>query len=268
MLLRIYSDLHMDPAYFDPFIMPETNRDHETVLIIAGDAAEQRNAVDWIHAATQRFKHVIYVMGNHEYYGGNIKRTPEKIIEAFQDRYGSVPTNFNLLDSDTVEIDDVVFIGATLWTDFSKGNHLLMYQARGSMNDYRKIRHGSPAAPWAHKLTPQVVYEIHNAHKRYIVDQVEKFQDRKLVVVTHHAPSELSIAPKYKGHHLNHLYYSDLSDILVDYDINLWVHGHIHHHVDYTIGGTRVVANPRGYISTKFHMAEETDFDELFTVEI
>ncbi len=47
------------------------------------------------------------------------------------------------------------------------------------------------------------------------------------------------IGPKLKG--------SDLEDLIRRFDVDLWLHGHTHHNVDYRVGDTRVVSNQRGY---------------------
>jgi Icc-related predicted phosphoesterase len=38
-----------------------------------------------------------------------------------------------------------------------------------------------------------------------------------------------------------------MSRFIVESEAQLWVHGHIHYCRDYTLGKTRVLANPRGY---------------------
>lgn len=268
MKIRPWSDLHMDPAHFDPFEIALRGDECDTVLVVAGDAAERNNSVDWFLEATDTFKHVIYVLGNHEFYGSNIKRMPEKFIDRMIELNGSVPDNFHLLNPGTLAIEDTVFIGATLWTDFQKGNGMVMYDAGQKMNDYRNIRHGPPNVPWSFKLKPEHVYKIHKEHVKFIEDEVDKHQDKKVVVITHHAPHELSIKPEYKGHSLNGCYYTDLSHVIEPRKIDVWIHGHIHHHVDYNILGTRIVANPRGYVSTRYKEHEQTGFDPTFTIEV
>ena len=39
-------------------------------------------------------------------------------------------------------------------------------------------------------------------------------------------------------------------EFILDYpQIKLWTHGHTHEDFDYMIGSTRIVCNPRGYLS-------------------
>jgi hypothetical protein len=51
-------------------------------------------------------------LGNHEFYGQKIPKLIDEIKEVAQ---GS---NVHVLENQSVEIGDVVFLGATLWTDF------------------------------------------------------------------------------------------------------------------------------------------------------
>lgn len=82
------------------------------------------------------------------------------------------------------------------------------------------------------------------------------------MVVTHHAPSPRSIPPEFRGDPLSACYASDLEDLIVDGRPALWVHGHIHTKVDYRVGRSRVIANPRGY------PGEGNAFDPQLVVEI
>lgn len=270
MKIRIMSDLHLDPTWFLPLDIPHTRDEHETVLVIAGDAAEQKKAVPFILEMMDRFRHVILVPGNHEYYGGNTKRTPEKIMECIEANVGANPDNFSLLDRSEIVIDDVVFIGATLWTDFDGHSPLLMELASERMNDYRKIRTGPPNKPWQRKLRPDDVYLMHCKDRDYITHRVREWErtEKKVVVISHHAPTHKSIDHRFVGNALNGCYYSDQSNLILDRDIDLWIHGHVHQRHDYTLPDdlTRIVCNPRGYVSAK--KQEQTEFDPLFTIEL
>ena len=87
-----------------------------------------------------------------------------------------------------------------------------------------------------------------------------------MVVITHHAPSFMSVNDRYKGDTLmNGGYASELGEFILDHEnIKLWCHGHMHDPVDYMIGTTRIVANPRGYVGQ-----EDTDrFNPNFVVEL
>jgi hypothetical protein len=61
-------------------------------------------------------------------------------------------------------------------------------------------------------------------------------------------------------------YASDLEPLFGKAD--LWCHGHIHASVDYTVGGTRVVSNPRGYPDEGRLEGGGAEFDAGFVIEI
>lgn len=263
MKIRVMSDLHADPAHFDEFVLEPMESDVDTILLLCGDVAEQTSGVALVASIAPRFRHVIWLMGNHEYYSGNIKRTPEKI----RDKLASMNVdNVSVTVKDTIHIDDVTFVCATLWSDFNNHDPMVMLAASGGMNDYRKIRCGPDSAPWKRKISPGIVYVIHKEHLAFIQDEVAKYSDRKVVVVSHHAPSIKSIDPQYYTHKLNHCYFTELHDYIYDSNILLWAHGHTHNFAEYDINNTRVVCNPRGYQTLRF--VEQTNFNPIYSFDV
>ena len=77
--------------------------------------------------------------------------------------------------------------------------------------------------------------------------------DGPTVVVTHHAPHPDSLPDPHAD--LRWCYASDLRDLIHARGPDLWVHGHVHAAVDYAVGPSRIVCNPRG------HPEETTGFD-------
>jgi Icc-related predicted phosphoesterase len=92
--------------------------------------------------------------------------------------------------------------------------------------------------------------KMHYESKRYIEEKVKNNPDKPIVVITHMAPTFESVNWKFKGEQTtNGAYCSDLSDLILDNpNIKTWVHGHVHDPVDYMVGSTRVLCNPRGYV--------------------
>lgn len=264
MKLRIISDLHIDPNWSLPFTLPTLDDDHETVLIVAGDAAEQLKAVPHMNDYCTRFHAVVYIMGNHEYYNGSILRTVAKIKAKVQH------DNFHLLDAEEVVIGDTVVLGATLWTDFFNQDSFGMWNAKQAMNDYHVIRTGTTDDPYKRRLQPSDTLHLHFSHLEFIKMRVAHWKEadpsKKIVVVSHHAPSVLSVAPRFVGNALNCNFHSNLDEYIMDQPIALWVHGHMHNRSDYMIGDCRVVCNARGYQTKR--EGEWTEFDPLFTIEV
>jgi hypothetical protein len=269
MKLRLYSDLHNE---FDVFDIPELPDDKDTVLLLAGDIGVGESPgtyCEFLCETSERFKAVVYVPGNHEYYGGDLATTWDYMhneIHTHSHRYyKSRLGNLHMLNDTTVFIDDTLFIGATLWTDFKLANEDAMDVARRYMNDFRRIKDRGK-----YFTTDQWLNE-HRASRNYIFDALTNNsldQEYNTVVVTHHGPSYKSTHYKYKGDMLNHCYNSDLEERIINAGPNLWVHGHIHNSMNYTVGSTRVVANPRGYHSPSMgYTPENKEFDETGVIE-
>ena len=248
MRLHILSDLHLE---FEPFTPPAVEAD---VVILAGDVGTGRNGLKW---ALKTFpdRPVIYVLGNHEFYGQKL----QKLIKELQELAHG--TNIRLLENEQCSIGEVVFLGATLWTDFGLNGNPVVSEvvAQTGMNDYRRIR----TLPRYSRLRPSDTRRLHMQSRQWLEDQVFSLKGRKVVVVTHHAPSRESIPPAFDGDACNPAFASDMSRFIVESEARLWVHGHIHCCCDYAVGKTRVIANPRGYPTEP-----QTGFDPGLIVEV
>ena len=232
MLLHILSDIHIE---FEPFEPPTTEAD---VVVLAGDIHVGTKGLEW---AKDNFKdeHVIYVLGNHEYYGQALPKLTNKLKEL------SRGTNIHILENDKLEIDGVVFLGCTLWTDFKLFGdpRIAGYEASQKMTDFKKIR----VSPSYRKLRSIDVAGIHFKSLSWLKNELDNNKGGKLVVVTHHAPSMRSIPNDYREDVLSSAFASNLDEFVKGSGAELWIHGHLHAEKDYMIGSTRIVCNPRGY---------------------
>ena len=232
MQINFISDLHLE---FGPLeIEPEAG----DVLVLAGDI-DIKGRVDWINSIASKFNHVIYVLGNHEFYNGAMDSIYRKTREGLVD-------NVHLLENESITIAGVTFHGATLWSDFLNGNPMSYLRCDQAINDYRLIRAGDGK----HRFKPQIAHSLHNISKVFLQENVKEGD----VVVTHMAPSLLSIHEKYKNDmNINGSYASDLSELILDTKPELWFHGHVHTSFDYTVGNTRILCNPRGYVGEELN---------------
>lgn len=246
MRLRVLSDLHLESGLPD---LPEIEAD---VVVLAGDTAEGTRGVEW---ACERFPStpVVYVLGNHEYYGHVF---PDLIHDLRRAAEGST---VYVLEQDAVTIGGVEFLGCTLWTDqnlWEQPDFCAKLLER-TLNDYHRIHSGASGKRFCAAETR----EAHFRARHWLEETCRVRPVGPRVIVTHHAPSPRSIPleewraakdlrhPSRAG--LNLLirsgYASRLDDLVVQSGADLWVHGHIHAPVDYRIGITRVLAKPRGY---------------------
>jgi Icc-related predicted phosphoesterase len=248
MRVHILSDLHLE---FAPF---QTNNVNSDVVVLAGDVHTGRNGIKWI-LQTFADRPVIYVLGNHEFYGQKIPKLISEIKEIAQG------TNVHVLENDRVEIRGVIFLGATLWTDFRLNGDPVLAEvtAQTGMTDFRRIR----VTPSYRRFGPADARRIHTQSLEWLAQQTAEGRGKKIVVVTHHAPSPQSVPSPFRSDPLNPAYASNLEPFIAECGAVLWIHGHIHHRADFTVGGTRVVANPRGY-----PIEPHTGFDPSFVVEV
>lgn len=265
MRIKVVSDLHLE--FSDINI---TNNNNCDVLILSGDimiaedlhnhpemnygmysnvnladlGRRQQTALrfrDFLKRCSFQFPHVFYVAGNHEFYHGKWNKT----LDVLKKECSKFP-NIYFMECDTKKIDDITFIGSTLWTDMNNNDPITLYTIKGCMNDYRTVVNEDRNYS---KLRPEETVVRHKKSLEYIRSVVVDKPTEKFVVIGHHAPSKISINPKYKDQYIeNGAYSSDLSNFILDNpQIKMWTHGHIHSPSDYMVGSTRIICNPRGY---------------------
>ncbi|MFZ3141250.1 metallophosphoesterase [Polaromonas sp.] len=272
--ILVLSDLHLE---FAPFVPDPAAVDAADVVVLAGDICNGTKAIAW---ARQAFadKPVVYVAGNHEFYRFHWTKLLDQLRE--QARLHGV----HFLEDDTVTIEGVRFLGATLWTDFAlfgeDTRSLAMRESAKLMNDFHLIK-ARPlpvertlvrpdGSPW--KLSPAHTLRRHRETLAWLRAELPLGEPGRTVVVTHHLPSERSVAPRYKEDMLSAIYASRLAqDVLLGAAV--WIHGHAHTSFDYRVEGpersVRVVCNPRGYPLSRLRPGEfeNPGFDPGLMVE-
>ena len=230
MKLHILSDLHTEFADFD---LPETDAD---VIVLAGDIGVGTGGLEWL-SRQQRGRPIVYVPGNHEFYRHDLS-----LIDELRKRTLS---DVHLLDNQAVVLDGIRFLGSTLWTDFDlfgeTSKWLSLQRARQCMNDFAVIRRGG------RPFTPADSIELHESSRKWLGEKFAESFDGRTVVVTHHAPSVRSVPARFSTDLLTPAFASDVEGMLDGSRVSVWIHGHMHDSADYSINGTRVICNPRGY---------------------
>jgi predicted phosphodiesterase len=273
MLFRLMSDIHLE---FADMVLPALEKDNESILLLAGDITcaylmeqtnhQQRDRIDnFFYHQCARFKHVYYIMGNHEYYSGNWFTTP-KIIRT----YLSYSKNITFLNNQWASLDEnIVLWGGTLWTDMKKSDPLVMLESKKYMQDYTYISLTN-AGLGTESLKPEhTVREHYNALKS-LEECIKTNPDKKIIVMSHMAPSLKSVHLKWGMMPTNHAFFTELSEFILNNPrIITWVHGHTHDSFDYNIGETRVMCNPRGYAHPmRPNQQENPVFNPNFTFEV
>ena len=259
MKIAVASDLHLE---FDDIAL--TNTENADVLVLAGDICTvkhyhsrpemEKSYSEFFKACSEQFPHVVYVVGNHEHYNYQFNYTVNDLKRKLA-HY----ENIHVLDNETFELENKMFIGSTLWTDMNNECPLTMNAAAFAMPDFRIVKYFDGVNYM--KYTPQQSVREHRRSLDYIKQVIRNSNDKDyylekdVIVVTHHSPSHKSIAPQYRHEELmNGAFHNDLDYMMEMADnIKLWIHGHTHDEFDYTIGITKVLCNPRGYPKENQH---------------
>ena len=277
MKIALVSDVHLEFGDLD-----FDNDSGADVLILGGDICiandmAQRDPYntmgeqyrsnrfhDFFQRCSDRFPHVIFIVGNHEHYHGDFAKT----VPHFKDVLGYLP-NLHILEKETFVLDDITFIGGTLWTDMNKRDNRTLHDISRMMNDFRCVDNSAKTEDgrgWPGRFTTTDAANDHDAMVSFIDQTIAANPAGRYVVVGHHSPSRLSTHPKYQHQFImNGGYSSSLDDFIQDRpQIKLWTHGHTHEDFDYMIAGCRILCNPRGYINYE----ERADTWRLKTVEV
>lgn len=313
MKISVCSDLHLE---FGPISL--NNDANADVLVLSGDICVARDVRErdlynvmgendrnnrnhtFFQECCARFKNVVYVAGNHEHYDGDFATSLFKLKSNL-----AYLKNLHILDKEVVKIDDVTFVGGTLWTDMNKEDALTLYHIRRMMNDFRIVKNSNRKLTrkvplyklnpdytedgqngrkylldekgnmiedgYMHKeedsqFCPEDAVEDHKKMTGYIRQIIEGKFDEKFVVCGHHAPSRLSTHPRYKNDELmNGGYSSSLDEFIIDHP-QIKLWTHGHTHEPFDY----MVGDTRIVCNPRGYIGYETRANqfELLTVEI
>jgi len=266
MKILVLSDLHLSHHSFSADIDCGRIDEQADVVVLAGDINDGLGGIRW---ARETFpdKPIVMVAGNHEFYEKHWFSHVDDMREA-ANKY-----DIDFLEADGIDLAGVRFLGCSLWTDFelfgADKKEIAMRVAKAQMNDCHCINISRYAEfHWikSKHLTPELTAIRHQGSVDWLTKKLEKGGDpTKTVVVTHHAPHPNSVPDHFAKDLLSAAYASDLTRLLGK--AGLWIHGHMHHSVDYNVNGTRIVSNPRGYLhknggfeNSKFNPALVVDY--------
>lgn len=235
MQIQLISDIHIERG-FNYRLIKNTGSD---VLVLAGDVGVGVHLTNRVlqHFA-DIFPYVIYVFGNHEFYSSDMNHTKTQIKESVYHL-----SNVHILDASSVIINNVKFVGATLWTNFKNGDPNVIWESSRYISDFQYIsKNGKP-------FTPMDAINEFTRDAAFIKSEVSSTRDMQCVVVTHFLPSFACIASQYRDSgNLNYYFASELGNEIAMMDnVPFWMFGHTHYNIDVTIGQTRCIANPYGY---------------------
>jgi predicted phosphodiesterase len=250
MRLHVLSDLHLEQ---DPVVPPGVEAD---VIVLAGDVGNGTRGVDWARNWADG-RPVLYVAGNHEFYGHSLPDLIDDLREA------AAGSSVYVLENDEVILDGIRFLGCTLWSDFEFGGREQRAEAMAFcervVNDYEQISFG----PGGRALAARDTLKCHQVSRRWLETMLARPYDGKTVIITHHAPLIRRVPPLPELRALAGAFASDVTDLMGGDRVAMWIYGHTHRVADLTLRGTRVLSNPYGYP----HQPVE-GFDPGFVVEL
>lgn len=259
MRILVLSDLHPE-VWGERVLQFDMLVSSPDLVVLAGDIHTAGRAPAWAAQAFSKVP-VLYIAGNHEFYGDTIEGADEVIRAKCED-----VRNVRYLNCDEFTYDGVRFLGCTLWTDFGLFNpnriRSAMLDARASLNDYQRIR---VASAGHRRLHPQDTARIHASHRAWLDNKLAEPFFGHTVVLTHMAPSFRSVAQKYASDPVSAAFASNLDNMVER--ANVWIQGHTYTSVDYCIKRCRLVANPLGYLM-RTGRAENESFDPNFVVSL
>jgi predicted phosphodiesterase len=237
--IRLLSDLHLEGyRYYYEYA-------GEDIVVLAGDIHTQGRhdfILDQIPTAVQ----ILFVAGNHEYYGA-VFETANEYFKDLENKY----SNFKFLNNESASIRDVEFFGGTMFTNWELDNDVwtAKQRAKDGIADFEwisKIGRDGQERRWN---TDDHLQE-HLAYTERLVQWKNKLAEKR-VVISHFVPHPEGSDPKFAGSALNPYFISNMEQYMTGVDV--WLYGHTHSSCDKVINGCRLVCNPRGYGTENAH---------------
>jgi len=220
MKLLIQSDIHTEYQLDSGLKFCAKLPSNIDVLILAGDVGVKKSLFVFLKAVCAKFKHVIYVPGNHDYWYESPSTFSTKIRNLNLN-------NLYFLNNEFITIENQRFYGGTLWFP---DDPLNVFYFR-NMPDFENITN---FIPW-----------VYNQNKQFITN-LSSDQRESDITISHHLPHDFFVAPGYQGSQLNRFFVGKVPESTLDIS-KLWIYGHTHTSMDRTLNRTRFICNPFGY---------------------
>lgn len=236
MKIQLLSDLHISTLSGEI-----TVNDKADILVLNGDIFSRPSMLSTYFSHIRKHSDIpiLYVLGNHEYYGNRFPRDIDlyrKEIEAFRDIY--------ILEKEIFTFQGVNFFGTTMWSNLD--DPISAYVVMRGLNDYRYIRDNKGKV-----ISPQILNEEHKKALTWLDTELNKHKGETNVVVTHHAPlwdcRARDLDYTSDSQYITAGFCSTLDTFISQHDIKVWCYGHVHRNYHKRIGNTRVISNSRGF---------------------
>lgn len=238
MQIQYVSDLHLEiiDENIDFTYIIQKSAD---ILVLAGDIGfiTCNTFKKFIDHVCKNWSYIIYVFGNHEFHNIDSTHYSMEFLKILYKQFFKKYHNLKLLDNEVFMLNEHIFIGSTLWSYIPT-----QYKNKILLNDYSRIYIQGKLFTYDNYIDEFINNYIFlkNAIKYY------SKQNKKIIVITHHAPSKFNTcSSKYPKHMYG--YGTDIDNILTD-NVICWIFGHTHHSCEFILKNTLILSNQFGYI--------------------
>lgn len=240
MTIQYLSDLHLEFAANSDYVANMPKQAVGEILIIAGDSIylgeESMEKLEFWDWAADHYEQVLLIPGNHEYYHNG------DVLERGDSWTRMMRRNVGFYQNRVVTIDDTDFFLTTLWSHIDpRYEEYIVYH----LNDFHQIEYGGD------RFTPQDFNLEHQKCLTFLKHAMEASHAKHKVVVTHHVPSRFCVDSSYRDSPMESAFTVDLTNFIIDSDIDYWIYGHSHTNIQARIGSTRVVSNQLEYVANQ-----------------
>lgn len=256
MNIQVLSDTHID--YLETSKFSEIYEKAADTIVLCGDIGEAKSKKyeDFLTGLSKKFKYVIIIAGNHEYYFSEFHSINKKIEEICK-KLG----NIFFLNNSVLKLENVIFIGTTLWYDLKPEQYELV---KNKMNDFNYIDINSDQK--VRRLTPEDVKAMYDKNIDWLDSQLSLTDHLEcgVVVLTHHAPLSVGTSNKSYEAKINGTlgYSNNLYNFIKSHRINYWIFGHTHYKCYFAVDKTVIISNPVGY------KGEKTRYDKKCVIKL
>lgn len=248
MRIQYVSDLHLEFPQNRQWLAKHPLEVTGDILLVAGDSAyldlpESGNDTysaykfwDW---ASEHYKQVIVCFGNHDFYGYYDLATMSN------DFCKEIRHNVHAYYNSVVHFDSIDIIVSTLWSKIKPYDAFLTEK---NVSDFYRIKYNG------HRLTADDFNREHERCLAFIEQAISESDAEKIIVVTHHVPTQLCTAVEFKNSTINGAFTVELDEFIADHRIDYWIYGHSHRNIKAQIGETLIMSNQLGYVSDNEHL--------------
>ena len=250
MVFQYLSDLHFEQTANRAYLKKNPIRPVADTLLIGGDLMPLNSLgqfSEFIDFLSSNWKTVIWVPGNHEFYGSDLAQFIAPRIDKIRD-------NIILCHRSTIELNGINISGCTLWSEIGKNHETAI---TSSLQDFNAIK-------WKGKKLSVENYNL--MHKKDIDFLSNSSVTNSSVIISHHVPTLKNYPSKYDGSNLNQAFVSENNLLIEKSNAAYWIYGH--HHVNtrsFMLNKTMVLTNQLGYVQLNEH--NKFQISSTFTIK-